>query len=207
MEKTACLLFIDFEFTMPEDKDKPYGFFSEIIETGIVFVQDGHIHSQYSSYVQPNEFPVLTNRCKKFLGIDESMLEQGISFKELISLLEQYNQLGNPTVITWGNMDMKVLRHTCEMAGLPFPLEGKQIDLSMQYKKFFGDRNQTGLRKAVQQYGNQGTGQHHRALDDALTTYEIYQLIEKDKTYLNNYKVTKIGDLFDIDEVWRKFTS
>ena len=75
-----------------------------------------------------------------------------------------------------------------------FPFKAKEIDLSMEYKRFFGDQNQTGLWKAVQEYGKDGVGKHHRALDDALTTYHIFKLVEKDKQYLHNPDHTTIGD-------------
>ena len=102
-------------------------------------------------------------------------------------------------------MDMKVLQHNCQQASVPFQLPGKQIDLSMEYKRFFGDQNQTGLWKAVQEYGREGTGKHHRALDDALTTYHIYKLVEKDKQYLRRPEPTTIGDMVDFSKLLNKF--
>ena len=71
----------------------------------------------------------------------------------------------------------------------------------MEYKRFFGDQNQTGLWKAVQAYGKEGTGNHHRALDDALTTYNIFKLVEKDKSYMRRHEPTTIGDRIDLSKV------
>jgi sporulation inhibitor KapD len=102
-------------------------------------------------------------------------------------------------------MDMKVLLQNCQQASVAFPLPGKQIDLSMEYKRFFGDQNQTGLWKAVQEYGREGTGKHHRALDDALTTYHIYKLVEKDKQYLQRPEPATIGDMVDFSKLLNKF--
>ena len=122
-------------------------------------------------------------------------------YVELVSLLKSYDEKLPTTVVTWGNMDMKVLRNNCQKAGLDFPFNGKQLDLSLEYKKFFGDQNQTGLWKAVQAYGKEGTGKHHRALDDALTTYNIFKLVEKDKSYMKNHQPTTIGDRIDLSKV------
>lgn len=194
-------LFIDFEFTMPEGKANPIGFYPEIIEVGFAAVKDGHITGEFSSFVTPTRFNKLTDRCKKFLHINQSQTDLGMPFAELVSLLKSYDEKLPTTVVTWGNMDMKVLRNNCQKAGLDFPFTGKQLDLSLEYKKFFGDQNQTGLWKAVQAYGKEGTGKHHRALDDALTTYNIFKLVEKDKSYMKNHQPTTIGDRIDLSKV------
>ncbi|MCV9886907.1 3'-5' exonuclease KapD [Metabacillus halosaccharovorans] len=207
MEGQEQLLFIDFEFTMPEGKSNPKGFYPEIIEVGIVSVKNQKIEEQFSSYVKPNQFPILSERCKTFLQISQEKIDQGMTFSELLSILSNYNQKAPTTVITWGNMDMKVLRHNCEMNKIEFPFTGKFRDLSMEYKKFFGDRNQTGLWKAVEEYGKKATGKHHRALDDALTTYNLFKLVEDDKRYLQKPTPPTIGDRIDLSEVLNKYAT
>lgn len=198
-------LFIDFEFTMPERNIRARDFFPEIIEAGIVSVIDNKIQAQYSAYVVPARFPILTERCKSFLHITQQQINTGIPFAELVKYLEELARGQENVVVTWGNMDMKVLRQNCEASGIPFPFKGKEIDLSMEYKRFFGDQNQTGLWKAVQEYGKEGTGRHHRALDDALTTYNIFKLVEKDKRYLEKPKPTTIGDRVDFSKLLNEF--
>jgi sporulation inhibitor KapD len=205
MEDQKQHLFIDFEFTMPEKNKKNPNFYPEIIEAGIVAVQNGRIMEQFSSFVTPMKFSKLTDRCKTFLNITQQQVDQGISFEQLVQKLMEYQKNGQTTVVTWGNMDMKVLRSNCEKANLPFPFLTKEIDLSMEYKRFFGDQNQTGLWKAVQEYGKEGTGKHHRALDDALTTYNIFRLVEKDKKYLQKPEPTTIGDRIDLSKLFNKF--
>ncbi|MGZ4159445.1 MAG: 3'-5' exonuclease KapD [Neobacillus sp.] len=205
MKKNRQHLFIDFEFTMPERNVRMKDFFAEIIEVGIVSVVDDQITEQYSSFVTPLKFPILTERCKSFLHISQQQVDTGISFFELIRKLEEFRKDYEVTVVTWGNMDMKVLRHNCLMAGSVFPFQGTELDLSMEYKRFFGDQNQTGLWKAVQEYGKEGTGRHHRALDDALTTYNIFRLVEKDKRYLEKPKPTTIGDRIDFSKLLNEF--
>jgi sporulation inhibitor KapD len=205
MEVQQQHLFIDFEFTMPEKNKKNPEFYPEIIEAGIVVVRNGKIIEQFSSFVTPIKFPRLTDRCKTFLNITQKQVDQGIHFGQLVQKLTEYQKWGQTSVVTWGNMDMKVLRSNCEKAHLPFPFSNKEIDLSMEYKRFFGDQNQTGLWKAVQEYGKEGTGKHHRALDDALTTYNIFRLVEKDKRYLEKPEPTTIGDRIDFSKFLNKF--
>lgn len=199
-------IFIDFEFTMPEKSVIYRGFFPEIIEVGIVAVRNNQIFDKYSSYVLPVRFPILSNRCKSFLNISQEQVDSGISFAELVRKLEEITAGSRKnTVVTWGNMDMKVLRNNCLKSGHPFPIKGQEIDLSMEYKRFFGDQNQTGLWKAVQEYGKEGVGKHHRALDDALTTYHIFKLVEKDKKYLKQHEPTTIGDRVDFSKLFNIF--
>jgi sporulation inhibitor KapD len=205
MKESRQYLFIDFEFTMPERNVRMKDFFAEIIEVGLVSVVNDQIQEQFSSYVTPLKFPILSERCKSFLHISQQQVDNGISFLDFIRKLEEFNKNYENTIVTWGNMDMKVLRHNCLMAGVPFPFKAKELDLSMEYKRFFGDQNQTGLWKAVQEYGKEGTGRHHRALDDALTTYNIFRLVEKDKRYLEKPKPTTIGDRVDFSKLLNEF--
>ncbi|MDZ5472071.1 3'-5' exonuclease KapD [Bacillus sp. 31A1R] len=205
MEREQQFLFIDFEFTMPEKSEKFRGFFPEIIEAGIVAVVNDRVIESFSSYVTPVHFPTLSNRCKSFLNISQEQVDSGITFQDLVRKLELMGSQYRNTIVTWGNMDMRVLRNNCEQNGLPFPISGREIDLSMEYKKFFGDQNQTGLWKAVREYGKEGTGKHHRALDDALTTYSIFRLVEEDKKYLKKPEPTTIGDRVDFSKLLNKF--
>jgi sporulation inhibitor KapD len=205
MEDEHRYLFIDFEFTMPDKGSRFKGFYPEIIEAGVVAVSNEQVYEQYSSYISPLRFPILSDRCKSFLRISQEQVDQGISFFELVKKLKDVSNNSPCTIITWGNMDMRVLRNNCQQAGIPFPFKGKEIDLSMEYKRFFGDQNQTGLWKAVQEYGKEGTGRHHRALDDAMTTYNIFRLVEKDKRYLEKHEPTTIGDRVDLSKLLNKF--
>lgn len=204
MEKKQYL-FIDFEFTMPEKSSKFKGFYPEIIEVGIVAVVGDTIREQFSSYVVPRKFSKLSRRCKSFLHISQEQVNNGISLYDLMKKLEAICDGYQNIIVTWGNMDMKVLKDNCHKAQLPFIPSCKEVDLSMEYKRFFGDKNQTGLWKAVREYGREGTGKHHRALDDALTTYHIFKLVEQDKKYLGKSNQPTIGDLIDMSKLFNKF--
>lgn len=206
-------LFVDFEFTMPAGKKRQQPcrkngnnrFFAEIIEVGIVSVIGGQIYDTFSSYVRPEHFPVLSERCKTFLGISQDAVDDGISFSQLVETFDAYIQLAPTTVVTWGDGDMIVLRRNCYRANLPFPNPFRTLDLADEYRRFFGDRNLTSLRNAIRDYGQNGTGQQHKALDDALTTYEVFKRFEKDKRYLQPPKKTTIADRFDFAAILERF--
>ena len=114
------------------------GFYPEIIEAGIVAVVNGQIYEKYSTYVTPIRFPILSDRCKSFLHLRQEQINHGITFHELINKFTSLTKDFQNTVVTWGNMDMKVLRQNCEQARLLFPFKAKEIDLSMEYKVFLG---------------------------------------------------------------------
>ncbi|MBD3109022.1 3'-5' exonuclease KapD [Bacillus sp. AGMB 02131] len=204
MEKDHQYIFIDFEFTMPEGKVKNGKFFPEIIEVGSIVVVNDQIIDEYSAFIRPEKFPILSERCKNFLGIEQSSVDSGVSFKYLVDKLSSYRTHLPTSVITWGNMDMKVLKQNCQAHNLDFPFNAELVDFAMEYKRFFGDQNQTGLWKAVKEYGKDGVGKHHRALDDAMTTYNIYKLVAKDKKYMEKHEPTTIGDLIDLSKVFNK---
>jgi sporulation inhibitor KapD len=189
---------------MPEGKYRPQNFFPEIIEAGVVKVEDDKIIETFSSYVKPKKFRKLTERCKTFLKISQEDIESGITFEDFIKKLIELDSEQSSVIVTWGSMDMKVLKHNCMINHIPFPFKGEQRDLSMEYKNFFGDKTLTGLWKAAEEYGDKGTGNHHKALDDAMTTYHLFRKVENDKKYLMNPQPTKIGDVIDLTEVLRK---
>lgn len=201
------LLFIDFEFTMPDGKSRGLKFYPEIIEVGFVSVINNEINQTYSSFVKPIQFPTLTSRCKRFLNISQVNVDRGISLNELAEKLKEATRNYKTTVITWGNMDMRVLKHNCDAANIPFPLKTDVRDLSLEYKTFFGNQNQTGLWNALKEYGKDGTGKHHKALDDALTTYHIFKLVEKDKQYMKKPEPATIGDLIDFSLLKKRISS
>ncbi|TCS95561.1 3'-5' exonuclease KapD [Hazenella coriacea] len=192
-------LFIDFEFSMPEaGTKKGRRFFPEIIEVGLVCVVDDQIEQTYSSFVTPKLNSKLSERCKKFLNISQKDVDRGISFEELVNCLSSIYGGSDTRIITWGNMDMHVLYKSCARWNITYPFRTREIDLSMEFKNFYGDQNQTGLMKALHQFGRTSNRQHHRALDDAMTTYEIFRLVEKDKSYLQKNSMNRIGDCVDL---------
>jgi sporulation inhibitor KapD len=202
---TQPYLFIDFEFTMPEENKKRKGFVPEIIEVGVVAVRNREVYDTFSSYVKPEINSILSERCKRFLDITQESVDRGISIHELADKFREYESQGSSTVVTWGNRDMYVLRNQCAQWGIPFPFTKKAIDLSMEHKRFYGEQNQTGLMKALLEFGQSANGKHHRALDDAMTTFEIFKLVEKDKEYLQRSEPSRIGDLVDLSSLFAKW--
>ncbi|WP_066174396.1 3'-5' exonuclease KapD [Bacillus marinisedimentorum] len=197
-------LFIDFEFTMPEAGTKGKRWSPEIIEAGFVSVKDGKIEDTFSSFVRPEENRILTGRCKEFLGISQEQIDTGISFKKLSAIYTYYIAKDRTTVVTWGNMDVPIMRRNFQAAGTPFIRPHRELDLAEAYRKFYGERNNTALRKAIVEYGKAGRGKNHRALDDALTTFEVFRHYEKDRSYLRQKDTATLGDKLDYGKMMQE---
>ncbi|MBO8173528.1 MAG: 3'-5' exonuclease KapD [Bacillaceae bacterium] len=202
---TKQYLFLDFEFTMPDDDKNRRGFFQEIIEVGLVRVVHNTVHETFSSFVKPEVNPFLNERCKNFLDITQDDVDSGITFHELVQQLQACTLHGtDTTVVTWGNMDTYVLRRQCDHWRVPYPFTGAELDLSLEHKRFYGEQNQSGLMKALLEFGQSANGKHHKALDDAMTTFEIFKLMEKDKQYLKKAESPSIGELVDLSSLFTK---
>lgn len=50
------------------------------------------------------------------------------------------------------------------------------------------------------------TGTDHKALDDALTAYKLFKLVEQDKQYLEKPKPPTIGERIDLTELLKRAT-
>ena len=81
-------------------------------------------------------------------------MDNGISFYDLVRKFEEYNDKAE-------NDDRHLGQYGYEGSprqlpkGRSFPLRGKELDLSMGTNAF-RDENQTGLWKAVEEYGKKG---------------------------------------------------
>lgn len=197
-------LFIDFEFSMPEHDKGRNSHFPEIIEAGFVFVVNEEVVDTFSSFVKPIVNPLLTNRCKSFLQITQKDVDSGVPLEQVAEIYHSYINQAATTVVTWGNMDVPIMRRNFLKQELPYKRPHKELDLAEAYRRFYGDRNNTALRKAIVEYGKDGTGKNHRALDDALTTFEVFKQFEKDRSYLNAAPKAALAEKFDVNSMMKK---
>lgn len=102
MGSEGQLVFIDFEFSMPERHKVPKDFHPEIIEAGVVVVNGGKVIDTFSCYIKPVSFPRLTNRCKRFLSITQADVDGGRTFNEMHDYFTSLDQSGVKEVVTWG---------------------------------------------------------------------------------------------------------
>ncbi|XP_069503756.1 ERI1 exoribonuclease 2 isoform X2 [Ambystoma mexicanum] len=188
------LIIIDFESTCWKDT-KHYG--QEIIEFPAVLLNtaNGEVESEFHTYVQPQEHPILSEFCTELTGIKQDQVEEGIPLKICLSQFCNWIQriqtekkivflsaaLINPslddklcTFVTWSDWDLEVcLLYECKRKQLRKPdILNSWIDLRATYKEFY-NRKPKGLNGALQDLGITFSGREHSGLDDSRNTARL----------------------------------
>ncbi|XP_029315531.1 ERI1 exoribonuclease 2 [Cottoperca gobio] len=199
----AYLIVIDFESTCWREKNN-YG--QEIIEFPAVLLNTstGEVESEFHTYVQPQERPVLSEFCTALTGIKQMQVEAGIPLQICLSRFNRWLQnlqlqMGvvffnsrqsssapSPsqkrcTFVTWSDWDLGVcLQYECKRKQLHKPdVLNSWIDLRSTYRLFY-DRKPKGLNGALQDLGIQFSGREHSGLDDSRNTAHLASRMMRD---------------------------
>uniref|UniRef100_A0A8C5QRB3 ERI1 exoribonuclease 2 n=1 Tax=Leptobrachium leishanense TaxID=445787 RepID=A0A8C5QRB3_9ANUR len=188
------LIIIDFESTCWKDA-KHYG--QEIIEFPAVLLNtlNGEIESEFHTYVQPQEHPILSDFCKELTGIKQQQVDDGVPLKICLSQFSSWIQeiqkdksivflSASPVhpapehkmcgFVTWSDWDLGVcLFYECRRKQLRVPgILNSWIDLRATYKIFY-NRKPKGLNGALQDLGIEFSGREHSGLDDSRNTAKL----------------------------------
>ncbi|KAM3916066.1 ERI1 exoribonuclease 2 [Leptodactylus fuscus] len=188
------LIVIDFESTCWKDT-KHYG--QEIIEFPAVLLNtsNGAIESEFHTYVQPQEHPILSDFCTELTGIKQEQVDDGVPLKICLSQFSSWIQklqkekhiifpgvLPTPSsseqkmcgFVTWSDWDLGVcLLYECRRKQLRRPdILNSWIDLRLTYKLFY-NRKPKGLNGALQDVGIEFSGREHSGLDDSRNTARL----------------------------------
>lgn len=170
----ANFLVFDFEFTTHDTIfGRPRGFFQEVIEVGAVLLTlpDYSTDWRYQTFVKPRIFPKLSEACKNITMIQQEDVNQGIPLQDMLAKLAEPYQPGKTALVAWGNSDREVVADNCSRYKIACPFEWKDyIDLSAEYKNFYGHERRLSLKHAVEERGIERKGFYHLALDDAENT-------------------------------------
>ncbi|XP_050972166.1 ERI1 exoribonuclease 2 [Labeo rohita] len=189
-QRFSFLIVIDFESTCWREKNS---FGQEIIEFPAVLlnVSNGEVESEFHSYVQPQEHPVLSDFCTELTGITQDQVDSApplhiclSRFTRWLHGLQQERGVvfetdspgpapsGHPCAfVTWSDWDLGVcLLYECKRKQLSVPEPLKSwIDLRATYRLFY-NRKPKGLRGALLDLGIQFTGREHSGVVDARNT-------------------------------------
>ncbi|XP_032419895.1 ERI1 exoribonuclease 2 [Xiphophorus hellerii] len=192
----SYLIVIDFESTCWREKNN-YG--QEIIEFPAVLLDtsSGEVESEFHTYVQPQEHPVLSEFCTELTGITQVQVEAGVPLQICLSRFNRWVQnlqlekgvmFPNKqqacsasdesqklcTFLTWSDWDLGVcLQYECKRKQLHKPdVLSSWIDLRSTYRLFYS-RKPKGLNGALQDLGIQFSGREHSGLDDARNTARL----------------------------------
>lgn len=207
----SYLIIIDFESTCWREKNN-YG--QEIIEFPAVLLNtaSGAVESEFHTYVQPQEHPVLSEFCTELTGITQTQVEAGVPlaiclsrFTRWLNSLQQEKGVvflregkaplipGHPCAfVTWSDWDLGVcLLYECKRKQICKPeVLNSWIDLRATYKLFYS-RKPKGLNGALQDLGIEFSGREHSGLDDARNTARLAWRMMTDGCFM---KITKSLD-------------
>uniref|UniRef100_A0A5F8H1D6 ERI1 exoribonuclease 2 n=1 Tax=Monodelphis domestica TaxID=13616 RepID=A0A5F8H1D6_MONDO len=207
------LIIIDFESTCWNDGKHHYS--QEIIEFPAVLLNTltGEIESEFQTYVQPEEHPILSKFCIELTGIKQAQVDEGVPLKICLSqfckwihLIQQQKKITfAPSItnnsasevkscafVTWSDWDLGVcLEYECRRKQLRKPIFlNSWIDLRATYKLFYR-RKPKGLSGALQELGIEFSGREHSGLDDSRNTAHLAWRMIRDGCIM---KITKSLD-------------
>ncbi len=181
VNRTSNKLFVDFEMSMP-----PYSnyqnFVSEIIQVGYSLIDsEGTIIENFSSYVKPKLFPVISLRTIKFLHINQEEVDQGIEYQEFYKKMRDLQNKYNPAVYVWGKNDQLELNKLNRLHKLSnFTKNMQFVDLLNLHKTYFGLKNDVGLFNAFNMYADIDlSNQKHDAFEDAIVTRKVFEFFKQ----------------------------
>ncbi|GLD68266.1 ERI1 exoribonuclease 2 [Lates japonicus] len=199
----SYLIVIDFESTCWRERNN---YSQEIIEFPAVVLNtsSGDVESEFHTYVQPQERPILSEFCTELTGITQMQVEAGIPLQICLSRFcrwlqnlqlekgvvfpntQQRCSAPSPsqklcTFLTWSDWDLGVcLQYECKRKQLHKPdVLNSWIDLRSTYRLFY-NRKPKGLNGALQDLGIQFSGREHSGLDDARNTAQLAARMMRD---------------------------
>ncbi|HIT90049.1 MAG TPA: PolC-type DNA polymerase III [Candidatus Merdenecus merdavium] len=167
---------------------------NRIIEIGAVKVEKGKIVDRYSTFVNP-DVPI-PFEIEKLTGINDQMVMDAPMIQKVLPEFLEFCQ-GGIMVAHNASFDMSFIEHNCEREGLT--IDVTVVDTVSLARILLPSLNRYKLDTVAKALGI-SLDNHHRAVDDAACTSEIFMqfiemLKERDITNLNG--VNQIGVLSD----------
>lgn len=176
-------LFLDLEMTMPNYSFKGKGFRTEIIQAGLLLVDnDGNTILKYDNYIKAKLSPIISKRALNFLNISaedyvNKAIDYDIFYDDFRKIIEEYN----PAIIVYGRNDILVLNDSY-IINEKESLKDKCrfINLCQLIKSFYELKNDPGLFKLYNIYYKKVDEQIHDALGDSEVTYKVFEAFKND---------------------------
>jgi len=171
-DKLICL---DLEATCDEPYSKDYP--TEIIEIGVCLLDLKTLEiSDVDGIIVKPQKSRITEYCYNLTSISQEMVDKGISLQEAMGILKTKYKIHKRSLCVYGEYDKKMLIKDCEDKGLIYPgINRSCINLKNLLAIEYGWDKEIGLDKAVQYFGLEFEGHHHRGFSDAKMTAKIYQ--------------------------------
>jgi inhibitor of KinA sporulation pathway (predicted exonuclease) len=169
-DKTLCL---DLELTCWEGGTPPPGMVSEIIQVGIVEVDNRKLEISRKGmyYVKPVTSTV-SEYCTALTGITQRTVDkQGRPFESVLRTIQKIFGPSNKMCLAWGNDDLAIAdAREWEPIASPFNF----VDLAHQFTRDMGLEKTPSLQAALWIMGKAFSGRAHDALIDAENLAELH---------------------------------
>jgi len=173
----------------------------EVIEIGAVRLNEQlEVVDNFSAFIKPIYFSKLNNFIQKKTGIPQESIDTASRFPHVIGqFLSWLSSSSEVMFITWGGEDMKRIILDTRMHKLDdhYWMTTPYFDLLKGYTRFKGLTNDVSVEGALEQLAIEGSGQAHRALDDAIMTSHIFKAIfneldfERKQLFVDTYTNAK----------------
>ncbi|KAG0584467.1 hypothetical protein KC19_3G212200 [Ceratodon purpureus] len=160
----------------------------EIVEFPAILVnlETRQIDSVFHTFVKPVYHPKLTEFCKRFLGIKQEQVDNGVLLGKALQMHDAWLEENNVkhkrfVVATWSDWDCRtMLESECLYKGLQKPLYfNRWINLKIPHRQIYGNVK-ANFKQSVELMGRKFEGRPHSGLDDAKNTaYLALELIRR----------------------------
>ena len=177
-------MIVDLECTCwPEGYESDKFIRKETIEIGATFLKDGFIVGVFSAFVKPillfTKGGTLHEFCTSLTGITDSDLIDRPLFGESFNNLKNYAKIAVGKDFceikwgSWGHFDYRQLERDLRYCGRGNESLGDHISIKHEFAKRRKIRP-CGMKAALNILDIKLSGNHHRALDDAMNISRIY---------------------------------
>ena len=176
IQTSSYYAFLDLEFTMSGSEFKEVKFMPEILQFGIIIMnQEGAIVEKFSSYVKPTKFKHLSSLTQDFLKIDNDRLKYAMSYLEFYDCMKMIKARYQPIFLVWGVSDAYILQSSYLINEVSPVLQSTDLlDLQRLHRQYFAVSQDIGLFNALRAYEMEAGLQIHDAMIDALVLSRIF---------------------------------
>ncbi len=176
------ILVLDLEATCWENERYPDN--QEIIEIGAILLDSNYnVLDTFEEFIRPVKNPELSDYCRTLTNITQSDVEKSYTFEKVYRNFVRWvsDRSSVVRVYSWGDFDKKLMKKQHEeFFDSNFDFEDWK-DLSASFREVFKRKRKYGMKKAMRFLNLEMTGQHHRALPDAVNAAKIVPHIEARK--------------------------
>ena len=154
------------------------GYISEIIEIGIstVNIETFELKTYPSIFIKP-EINGISDYCQNLTGITQSIINNGVTFKEACTILRKRFASKKRTFASWGNYDRSMFERMCEYnqyKDVPYPFNPNHLNIKELFRIIYNLDKSVDMTKALEIANLYHVGRLHSGEMDAYNISVIF---------------------------------